>query len=77
MVGQCLGAAGGIEAIASILSILYQLVPPTLNFEQGDEDFDLDYVPKAAREKEVRVVLFNSFAFGGNCTSLIFGKVEQ
>lgn len=76
MVGHCLGAAGAIEAVASILSILYQFVPPTLNFEQGDEDCDLDYVPKVAREKEVRVVLSNSFAFGGNCTSLAFRKIE-
>ncbi len=74
MVGHCLGAAGAIEAVASILSIFYQFIPPTLNFEQGDEDCDLDYVPKMAREKEVRVVLSNSFAFGGNCTSLAFGK---
>lgn len=76
MVGHCLGAAGGIEAVASVLSILYQFVPPTLNFEQGDEDCDLDYVPKVAREKEIRVVLSNSFAFGGNCTSLLFGKIN-
>ena len=73
-VGHCLGAAGAMEAIASILSIVYQFIPPTLNHQEGDEDCDLDYVPVKAREKEVKVVLSNSFAFGGNCTTLILGK---
>jgi 3-oxoacyl-[acyl-carrier-protein] synthase II len=73
-VGHCLGAAGAVEAIASVLSIVYQFIPPTLNHREGDEDCDLDYVPGKAREKEVNVVLSNSFAFGGNCTTLIFGK---
>jgi len=73
-VGHCLGAAGAIEAIASVLSIVHQFVPPTLNHQEGDKDCDLDYVPGKAREKEVNVVLSNSFAFGGNCTTLIFGK---
>ncbi len=74
MVGHCLGSAGAIEAIASVLSITQGFIPPTLNHQEGDEDCDLDYVPGNAREKEVRVVLSNSFAFGGNCTALIFGK---
>jgi len=71
-VGHCLGAAGAVEAIASILSIVHQFIPPTLNHREGDEDCDLDYVPARAREKKVNVVLSNSFAFGGNCTTLIF-----
>jgi 3-oxoacyl-(acyl-carrier-protein) synthase len=75
-VGHCLGAAGAIEAIASVLSIVYRFIPPTLNHQEGDEDCDLDYVPGKAREKEVNVVLSNSFAFGGNCTTLVFGKVD-
>lgn len=74
MAGHCLGSAGAVEAIASILSIIHRFVPPTLNHQEGDEDCDLDYVPGKAREKEVRTVLSNSFAFGGNCTTLIFGK---
>jgi 3-oxoacyl-[acyl-carrier-protein] synthase II len=74
-VGHCLGSAGAIEAVASILSIMYQFVPPTLNHEKGDEDCDLDYVPEKSREVKVEVVLSNSFAFGGNCTTLVFGKV--
>jgi 3-oxoacyl-[acyl-carrier-protein] synthase II len=73
-VGHCLGSAGAIEAIASVLSIVNQFIPPTLNHQEGDEDCDLDYVPGKSRETEVKVVLSNSFAFGGNCTSLVFGK---
>jgi len=73
-VGHCLGSAGAIEAIASILSIVNQFIPPTLNHQEGDEDCDLDYVPGESREQKVDVVLSNSFAFGGNCTSLVFGK---
>jgi len=73
-VGHCLGSAGAIEAIASILSIIHQFIPPTLNHQEGDEDCDLDYVPGKSREAKVEVVLSNSFAFGGNCTSLVFKK---
>ena len=76
MVGHCLGSAGAIEAVASILSIVHQFIPPTLNFLEGYEDCDLDYVPGKSREREVKVVLSNSFAFGGNCTTLVFGKFK-
>jgi len=74
MVGHCLGSAGAIEAVASVLSIIYNFVPPTLHHREGDEDCDLDYVPGTAREMKVDMVLSNSFAFGGNCTSLVFGR---
>jgi len=74
MVGHCLGSAGAIEAVASILSMIHEFVPATVNHQEGDEDCDLDYVPGKAREIEVNVVLSNSFAFGGNCTTLVFGK---
>ena len=73
-VGHCLGAAGAIEAVASIASLLHQFVPPTLNFQEGDEDCDLDYIPGKARDQKVNVVLSDSFAFGGNCTALVFRK---
>ncbi len=73
-VGHCLGSAGAIEAVASILCIVHQFIPPTLSHQTGDEDCDLDYVPGRSREMKVRVVLSNSFAFGGNCTTLAFGK---
>jgi len=76
MVGHCLGSAGAIEAVASILSIVYGFVPPTVNHQEGDEDCDLDYVPGKSREMKVKVVLSNSFAFGGNCTALVFGKYD-
>jgi 3-oxoacyl-[acyl-carrier-protein] synthase II len=75
MIGHCLGAAGGLEAAASLLAMHYHFIPPTAGFEQGDEVCDLDYVPQA-REAEVEIALSNSFAFGGNCTSLIFGKED-
>jgi len=74
MVGHCLGSAGAIEAIASILSMAHQFIPPTLHHQEGDEDCDLDYVPGKSREMKVEVVLSNSFAFGGNCTTLVFRK---
>jgi len=77
MVGHCLGSAGAIEAVASVLSIVYNFIPPTLHHREGDEDCDLDYVPEKSREKEVKVVLSNSFAFGGNCTTLVFGKYNH
>jgi len=73
-VGHCLGSAGAIEAIASILSMVHQFIPPTLNHQEGDEDCDLDYVPGKSHEIELEVVLSNSFAFGGNCTTLVLRK---
>ena len=77
MAGHCLGSAGAVEAVASILSIVHQFIPPTLNHQEGDEDCDLDYVPGQSREMDVKVVLSNSFAFGGNCTTLVFGKYPE
>lgn len=74
-VGHCLGSAGAIEAVASVLSLDHQFVPPTLNHEQGDEECDLDYVPGKSRDMKLSVALSNSFAFGGNCTTLVFGRV--
>jgi 3-oxoacyl-(acyl-carrier-protein) synthase len=64
-----------LEAVASLLAIHHHLIPPTAGFEQGDEVCDLDYCPKA-KEDEVDFALSNSFAFGGNCTTLIFGKED-
>jgi 3-oxoacyl-[acyl-carrier-protein] synthase II len=75
-VGHCLGSAGAIEAVASVLSIFHQFLPATVNHEEGDENCDLDYIPGKAREKRVNVVLSNSFAFGGNCTALVFGRIH-
>jgi 3-oxoacyl-[acyl-carrier-protein] synthase II len=64
--GHCLGAAGAIEAIFSILAIRDGKVPPTINYEVPDPECDLDYVPNEAREMDVRVALNNSFGFGGH-----------
>jgi 3-oxoacyl-[acyl-carrier-protein] synthase II len=77
MTGHCLGSAGAIEAVASILSIVHQFIPPTLHHQEGDEDCDLDYMRGKSREMEVKAVLSNSFAFGGNCTTLVFAKYPE
>jgi 3-oxoacyl-[acyl-carrier-protein] synthase II len=73
MIGHCLGAAGGLEAVASLLAMQHQFIPPTAGFERGDEICDLDYCPQP-KTTEVRITLSNSFAFGGNCTTLVFGR---
>lgn len=72
MTGHMIGATGAIEAIFSVLSIRDGMIPPTINHETPDPQCDLDYVPNRARKREVRVVLSNSFGFGGTNASLIF-----
>jgi 3-oxoacyl-[acyl-carrier-protein] synthase II len=72
MVGHTLGAAGAIEAVASVISLGAGLIPPTVNLEHPDPAFGLDYVPGSARRQPLRALLSNSFAFGGNNTSLVF-----
>ncbi len=76
MVGHCLGAAGAIEAVVTVLAMCEQAVPPTIHLDESDPECDLDYVPNNAREKEIRISISNSFAFGGNNTSLVFGKAK-
>jgi 3-oxoacyl-[acyl-carrier-protein] synthase II len=76
MTGHMLGAAGGAEAVFSILALYNQIVPPTINLENQDPDCDLDYVPKTAREQKLDVVLSNSFGFGGTNGTLVFRKAE-
>lgn len=65
MVGHLLGAAGGISALAAVLSVYDDVVPPTINLETADPECDLDYVPQEARERDVRTALVNAFGFGG------------
>ncbi len=77
MVGHCLGAAGAIEAAATILALKRQIVPPTVHLNEPDQDCDLDHVPNTSRKQEVRFALSNSFAFGGNNTSLVFGRANM
>ena len=72
MTGHLLGAAGGIEAIFSVLAIKEGIIPPTINIQTPDEDCDLDYVPDKARRQDVNVVLSNSLGFGGHNATLIF-----
>jgi len=74
MVGHCLGSAGAIEAVAIVQALCEQVVPPTIHLENPDPDCDLDYVPNSSRAREIRFALNNSFAFGGNNTSVVFGR---
>lgn len=76
MVGHLLGAAGAIEAIACIQTILTGIIHPTINYEVPDPECDLDYVPNVARRAEVRVALSNSLGFGGHNVSLVFARYE-
>ncbi len=74
MTGHLLGAAGGVEAIFSILAIQRGVLPPTINQDVPDPECDLDYIPNAARRADVRTVLSNSFGFGGVNACLIFSR---
>ncbi|WP_049628819.1 beta-ketoacyl-ACP synthase II [Bacillus sp. JFL15] len=76
MTGHLLGAAGGIEAIFSVMAIKDSVIPPTINIETPDEECDLDYVPDKAREQDVNIVLSNSLGFGGHNATLIFKKYQ-
>lgn len=75
MTGHLLGAAGGIEAVFSVLAIRDQVAPPTINLDEPDPECDLDYVPHTARDMAVDIVLSNSFGFGGTNGTLVFRKV--
>ena len=76
MIGHLLGAAGGVEAIFSVLAIRDQIAPPTINLENQDPECDLDYVPNVAREMKIETSLSNSFGFGGTNGSLIFKQLN-
>ena len=75
--GHALGAAGGIEAVFSVLALKENKLPPTINYQVPDPDCDLDYVPNEARDAEVEYVLSNSFGFGGTNACLIFKRYEE
>ncbi|MEE9304754.1 MAG: beta-ketoacyl-ACP synthase II [bacterium] len=77
MFGHLLGAAGGVEAIFTILSIKHGIIPPTINYETPDPECDLDYVPNEARRADIRVAISNSFGFGGTNATLAFRRVED
>ncbi len=75
MTGHLLGAAGGVEAIFSVLAIHHGIVPPTINLENPGEGCDLDYVPNVAREARVDVAVSNGFGFGGTNGTLVFKRI--
>jgi 3-oxoacyl-[acyl-carrier-protein] synthase II len=72
-----LGAAGALEGIVSTLALYYGFIPPTINLRHPDPECDLDYVTQCSRPADLRAVLSNSFAFGGNNTTVIFGKYDE
>ena len=76
MIGHLLGAAGGVEAIFSVLSIRDQVAPPTINLVNQDPECDLDYIPHDAREMKITTALSNSFGFGGTNGSLLFKALD-
>ena len=76
MIGHLLGAAGGIEAVLTVLSIKNQIAPPTINLENQDPECDLDFVPNIARNMKIDVAMSNSFGFGGTNGSLVFKRYQ-
>ncbi|MDP1699077.1 MAG: beta-ketoacyl-ACP synthase II [Xanthomonadaceae bacterium] len=75
MTGHLLGAAGGVEAIFTVLALHHGVIPPTINLENPGEGCDLDYVPNSARDKQIQIALSNGFGFGGTNCSLVFGRI--
>lgn len=76
MTGHLLGAAGAVEAVATVGAIVEGVIPPTINLENPDPDCDLDYTPNVCREREVRVAISNSMGFGGHNACLVFKRWE-
>lgn len=76
MIGHLLGASGGVEAIACILTLKHNVIHPTINYDTPDPDCDLDYVPNTARETKVRAAVSNSFGFGGHNCSIVLGQPQ-
>ncbi len=77
MTGHMLGAAGGAEALFTVLSLYNQIMPPTINLDNPSEDCDLDYVPHTAREKAFNIAISNSFGFGGTNGTLVFRRFSE
>ncbi len=77
MTGHLLGAAGGVEAVISALSIYHDLIAPTINLDHADPDCDLDYVPLKSRKATVNIAMSNSFGFGGHNATIILKKLKQ
>ena len=77
MTGHLLGAAGGIEAVASLLSIRNNFLPPTIHYKTPDPECDLNYVPNIAVEKDIHYAMSNTFGFGGHNAVLVFKSFEN
>lgn len=77
MTGHLTGAAGALEAAATILALKHGLLPPTINYEEPDPECDLDYVPNVARKADIQIALSNSFGFGGQNAALVFRKHQE
>ena len=77
MTGHLLGASGGIEFVAATMALNNNIVPPTINYEDPDPDCDLDYTPNVAVERDIKVVMSNSFGFGGHNASLIIKEYKD
>ena len=77
MIGHLLGAAGGVECIATALTIENDIIPPTINYETPDENMDLDYVPNVAKKKVVNKAISNSFGFGGHNACILLQKFSD
>ncbi len=76
MIGHALGAAGGIEAVATVLTVNTGIMPPTINLEEQDPECDLDYIPNIAQKANIKYAMSNSFGFGGTNATLVFKKWE-
>jgi len=76
MTGHLLGGSGGIEAVACVLALKHGILPPTINYSNKDSECDLDYIPNIAREKPSKVIISNSFGFGGHNVCLAFCKIN-
>src|SRR5205814_9526899 len=77
MIGHLLGAAGAVEAIATLLTINRGIIHPTINYENPDPSCDLDYVPKTARRKDVKIAISNGCGFGGHNAVVVLGRFEE
>jgi len=76
MIGHALAASGALESVACLKTIETGIIHPTINYEHPDPDCDLDYVPEGARQADVRIVLKDSFGFGGQNACLVFKRYE-
>ncbi len=77
MLGHTMGAASALEAIVCALSVKFNIIPPTMNFETPDPECDIDCVPNQSRKHNVSIALNNSYAFGGNNASVVFKKYNS